>query len=120
MMRNILLLALVGCEPATDEKTTDTWTSETGAYTLQISTDPDPPVAGEVVLLLDAPGVTSLSVVGSMSGMDHGFSEDPVVTGEDGSFAAAVVFSMSGTWGLVFTVDGESGEDTISGELEVQ
>ncbi len=118
-----MLLVLLACA-ASDDLTGDSsgagLVSEAGHYTLTLTTEPDPPVVGEATLFADVPAVTALSVEGEMVGMGHGFAEDPVVTGGDGVFEVGVDFSMSGTWQVAFTLDGEAGPDTLVTQIEVR
>ncbi len=115
-----MLVLLLACAAAPEDSGPAVLSSTDGHYTVTLATDPAPPVVGETTLLADAPGVTSLALEGAMAGMDHGLGADPVVTGGDGAFEAVVVFSMSGTWELTLTLDGEAGADTLVTDVEVR
>lgn len=94
--------------------------SDGGAYTLTVELDPDPPTVGEVALRVEAAGLSSLAMDGGMSGMDHGFTDPPAVTGPEGDlWTVSTFFSMSGTWELIFELDGDAGLDSASMDVEV-
>ena len=120
MMPVMVVLGLVGCADDTKGSSAQTVESDSGAYVLSVEVDPDPPVVGEVALSVEAPGVSALSMDGGMEGMDHGFTDAPTVTGPEGElWTIEAVFSMSGTWSLTLALDGDSGPDTASMDLEV-
>lgn len=121
-MRPVFLLALgLGCESAgKDSVGALTVDSEGGGYTLTVEFSPDPPVVGELTMEVTAPGVSALSVEGAMAGMDHGFTDPPTVSGPDGElWTVDAVVSMSGTWNITFSLDGDAGLDTASMDIEV-
>lgn len=95
------------------------WTSDAGLYTVVFSSETWPPVAGDTHFDVTVDGATSLGFDALMSAMGHGLSGDPVITGADGDFDVDCVFPMSGTWTLTWTLDGDAGPDTATGDLEV-
>lgn len=117
----MIVLLLACATPAVDSSTgPTTWASDDGLYSVEFSSDPDPLLSGPAHFDVTAAGATSLAFAALMSSMGHGLSEDPVVDGADGAWTVDCVFPMSGTWTLQFTLDGEAGADSASGDVEVQ
>lgn len=94
--------------------------SDGGLYAVTLSTDPDPPVAGDVVLTLEAPETTAVALDATMPSMDMGLTEAPVSeTLGPGLYSVPVTFSMSGEWLVTLDLEGDAGADSASVALEV-
>lgn len=105
-----LLISLLACAAA----------PEASVYQLNVTIDPDPPVVGAAVLTVET-DAESMTMDGTMPGMGHGFSSDPVITPvEAGTWTVEVEFSMSGAWELSFSLDGSEGQTTMPWSVEVQ
>lgn len=117
----MMLLLLACTTPVADSGSgPTTWTSDAGLYTVAFTTDPDPLLSGPAHFDVTVEGATTLSFSALMAAMGHGLSEDPVIDGADGAWTIDCIFPMSGTWTLGFTLDGEAGADSASGDVEVQ
>ncbi|MDP2312903.1 MAG: FixH family protein [Pseudomonadota bacterium] len=94
--------------------------SDGALYTMTLAFSPDPPVAGDALLTVDVPDATSITLEGAMVGMDHGLTEEPVITGGDGHWEIDAYFAMSGTWQLTFELDGEPGPDSLTTSVDIR
>ncbi|MGH8876715.1 MAG: hypothetical protein ACRD0P_05125 [Stackebrandtia sp.] len=92
-------------------------------YTVTVSLDP--PATGQLDAHVNAeapPGgsVTKVSVAASMPEMGHATPELPAKAEDDGHFTVhGELFTMRGAWELSVLVDGSSGTETITLEVQV-
>jgi hypothetical protein len=98
-------------------------------YHVQLTPEPSPPVAGDVVLdvtLMDhatMEGVAgaTLTVEPWMVAMNHGVEGTPTVSDDGGGdYTVGFAFSMPGSWEVRIDIDGASGVDRVVAELEVE
>ncbi len=124
-MRWIAVVALGACAGG---GLTNQGPSEDRLYLVDVRFNPDPPIAGDVVMTVtltdpdDAPvtGAT-LTAAPFHPSMGHGISDDPVVTeGDGGEYAVAFAFSMPGEWDIPITISAAPGEDSFQAWADVQ
>jgi hypothetical protein len=102
-LHDLLLLACAASDPGSVPG---------GDYDVTLSPEPDPPVAGDAALSIEATADgapvegAEVTVDVWMEEMGHGLSDPPVVTEEgDGVYRATFVYPMSGVWTVTVTVD---------------
>ena len=125
MWMSLLLPALTtGCaevEPVSRLERVDEAVTDGGLYTLSLTPEPDPPVAGPAALglrIIDADGAdvegASIALDVWMPDHGHGVSQPPIVSDEGGGeYTAEWTYSMPGYWELTVEVSGPGGDDNV-------
>lgn len=128
--RSILAVFALGCAPAAGDSAA-AWgpvqvDTDAGAFSLDLDLTPDPPVAGEATLRIDAWDAQgdavqpTLALTPWMPVHGHGVSEDPAYTDVDGGVEATFAWSMPGEWELRIEVSDGDVSDSVVVPVEVQ
>jgi hypothetical protein len=129
--RLVLPLFALGCAPAGGDTgapwgpvTVDT---DGGHFRLDLSLEPDPPVVGESLLVVDtvdAEGAAvsaTLTLAQWMPAHGHGAADDPSFRElGDGGVSADLTWSMPGSWELQLEVSHDGTVDQVVVPVEVQ
>lgn len=124
----LVLALLAACGGETSDTGDQAFLTDQGLYELMVDMDPHPPTVGDstlTVMVHDAAtgepvADATLAVTPWMPEHGHGVSEDPVVSGEGGTFTVTFAYSMPGTWELTFDVDSSLGADSAVLTVDVE
>jgi hypothetical protein len=125
------LLLLLACAQSDVPLAPDSVITDGGTWTLSLSPQPDPPVAGEAALVIGVTGAADSGTADSgtadpaavsavtlwMPAHNHGITDDVSITTDDDAATAVWTYTMSGYWEVTITMD--DGEAAVVG-YEVQ